>query len=175
MARGLGRSPSIGVRGAVGVLVWPCLWLAVAGCTPVPNLAAERVALRRADSLFAVETEARGADGWAEFFVASGVMFPRHGRVDGREAIRDLMAPALAPGEPRLQWRTTDVHVGAGGDVGYTLGRWQSVGTAATGADTILSEGHYVTIWRKTADGAWRVAVDIGNTDDAGEMSGAGP
>ena len=175
MARGLGRSPSVGIRGTVGVFVWPCLWLAVAGCTPVPNLAAERVALRRADSLFAVETEARGADAWAEFFVASGVWFPQHGRVDGREAIRDLIAPALAPGEPRLQWRTTDVHVGVGGDVGYTLGRWQSVGTAATGADTVLSEGHYVTIWRKTAAGAWRVAVDIGNTDAAGEMSGAGP
>lgn len=58
--------------------------------------------------------------------------------------------------------------------MGYTLGRWQSVGTAATGADTVLSEGHYVTIWRKTADGVWRVAVDIGNTDDVGEPAGAG-
>ena len=30
--------------------------------------------------------------------------------------------------------------------------------------DTIVHEGHYVTIWRKDVDGTWRVAVDIGNT-----------
>ena len=82
-----GRSASIRLWGAVVGLAWPCLGLAAAGCTPVPDLAAERMALRRADSLFAVETEARGADGWAEFFVVSGVMLPQHGRIDGREAI----------------------------------------------------------------------------------------
>lgn len=92
-------------------------------------------------------------------------MYPGHGRVDGREAIRTFMTPTLAPDKPRLQWHTTDVHVGAGGGLGYTLGRWQSVATTATGADTVLNEGNYVTVWRKTADGQWRVAVDIGNTD----------
>ena len=166
---------SIRLRVATAYLVWPCLLLVAGGCTPVPNLAAERIALRRADSLFAAETEARGADGWAEFFVASGVVFPEHGRVDGLEAIRTFMAPAFAPGQPRLRWRTTDVQVGAGGNLGYTLGRWQAVGTTATDADTVVDEGHYVTIWRKTADSAWRVAVDIGNKDEAEEAAVVGP
>jgi ketosteroid isomerase-like protein len=168
------RSGQSRARGAIAGLMWACLWLAAGACTPAPDLAAERMALRQADSLFAVETEARGADGWAAFFVASGVMYPGQGRVDGREAIREFMAPALAPGQPRLLWRTTDVRVGAGGDLGYTQGRWQSVGTTTTGADTVLNEGHYVTIWQKTADGAWRVAVDIGNTD-AAKAAAAGP
>ena len=169
------RISSIRAPGATAWLAWPSLWLAAGGCTPVPDLAAERIALRRADSLFAAESEARGADGWAEFFVASGVMFPRHGRVDGREAIRAFMVPAFATGEPRLLWRTTDVQVGAGGELGYTLGRWQSVGTTATDADTVVNEGHYVTIWRKTIDGAWRVAVDVGDTDEAEKASVTGP
>ena len=59
--------------------------------------------------------------------------------------------------------------------MGYTLGRWQAVGTTANDADTVLNEGHYVTIWQKTADGEWQVAVDIGNTDDADEAAVAGP
>jgi len=170
-----GRSASIRLWGAVVGLAWPCLGLAAAGCTPVPDLAAERMALRRADSLFAVETEARGADGWAEFFVVSGVMLPQHGRIDGREAIRAFMEPAFGPDEPRLQWRATDVHVGTGGDLGYTMGRWQSIGTTVASADTVMHEGHYVTIWRKATDGVWRVAVDVGNTDDSDESAGAGP
>jgi len=175
VASPLDWSSAICARCAVVGLGWSSLGLFAGGCTPAPDLAAERIALRGADSVFAVETEARGADGWADFFVASGVMFPQHGRVDGREAIRQFMATAFAPGSPRLQWRPTDVQVGAGGDMGYTLGRWQAVGTTATDADTVLNEGHYVTIWRKTADGEWQVAVDIGNTDDADEAAVAGP
>lgn len=170
-----GHGAPIRLWGAVVGLAWPCLGLAVAGCTPVPDLPAERMALRRVDSLFAVETGARGANGWAEFFEVSGVMLPRHGRIDGREAIRAFMEPVFGPDEPRLQWRATDVHVGAGGDLGYTMGRWQSIGTTVASADTVLREGHYLTIWRKGTDGTWHVAVDIGNTDDADKMAEAGP
>lgn len=136
----------------------------VIGCTPAPDLAAERQALRGADSLFAVATAARGADGWADFFEASGVQFTQSYRIDGREAIRAFMAPVLGPGQPRLEWRPSEAHVAGSGDLGYTLGRWRLVGTAE-GVDTLLGEGHYVTIWRKTADG-WRVAVDIGTRDN---------
>jgi ketosteroid isomerase-like protein len=140
--------------------------LAVA-CTspPTSDLETERRALLAADSLFLVEVEQRGADGWADFFLAEGVQFPGSGRVDGRDEIRELMGEAFAPGMPRLVWAPTEAQVGSGGDLGYTLGRWQSIGIDAAGSDVLLGEGHYVTIWRKTSDGTWRVAVDIGNTD----------
>jgi len=128
-------------------------------------VAAERVSLLRADSLFAVQTAARGAEGWADFFDVSGIQFPSSGRIEGREAIRAYMAPAFGPDQPRLEWHPTEAHVGAGAELGYTLGRWQSVRATPAGIDTVLGEGNYVTIWRKTAEGEWRVAVDIGNTD----------
>ena len=133
----------------------------VAGCAPepVPDLAAERQALLEADALFLAAADERGADGWADFFLSDGVQFPGSGRTDGREAIRALMGPMFAPGEPRLVWTPTDAHVGSGGDLGYTLGQWQTVA-----GDTVVHEGNYVTIWRKDDDGTWRVAVDIGNT-----------
>lgn len=151
------------------LMLGACLVTMSMGCVESPNSAAERLALRQADSLFAVESAARGADGWADFFLASGVQYPSQGRIDGREAIRDYMGAAFGPGKPRLTWQPTDAHVGAGGDLGYTLGRWQAIGTLATGVDTIMGEGHYVTIWRKDAAGDWRVAVDIGNVDGEGE------
>jgi ketosteroid isomerase-like protein len=133
------------------------------GCGP--DLGVERAALLQADSAFAVATAARGADGWADFFLSEGVQFPSSGRVDGRDAIRATMAPFLAEGQPRLLWAPTEAQVGSGGDLGYTLGRWQSVHTSAAGIDSVLREGNYVTVWRKARDGTWRVAVDIGNTD----------
>ena len=54
----------------------------------------ERAALIAADFAFAAETLARGGNGWADFFASDGVMFPRTGRVDGREAIRETMLSA---------------------------------------------------------------------------------
>ena len=54
----------------------------------------DRLALFRADSLFAYETAERGADGWAAHFLVDGVMYPTSGRIDGPEQIREFMAPA---------------------------------------------------------------------------------
>ena len=45
---------------------------------------ADRLALFRADSLFAYETAERGADGWAAHFLVDGVMYQSSGRIDGQ-------------------------------------------------------------------------------------------
>ena len=105
-------------------------------------------------------------DGWADAFLDDGVMFPRAGRVEGKAAIRrrmELQTASLPPGY-RLKWDPTQAVVATSGDLGYTLGRWRSVVPGASG-DSILAQGNYVNIWRKDTNGAWRVAVDIGNED----------
>lgn len=126
---------------------------------------AERLALFRADSLFAFETAERGADGWADYFLTDGVQYPSSGRINGQDQIREFMTSALTSDGPSLEWTPTDAAVGAGGDLGYTLGRWVSRVTTPEGGDSTISSGHYVTIWRRDSLGSWRVAVDIGNTD----------
>ncbi|NNG15628.1 MAG: nuclear transport factor 2 family protein [Gemmatimonadales bacterium] len=138
---------------------------ACAGGEVSQSTEADRLALFRADSLFAYETAERGADGWAAHFLIDGVMYPSTGRIDGQGEIRDFMTPALTPDRPSLEWTPTDAAVGAGGDMGYTLGRWVSRVTTPEGGDSTVASGHYVTIWRRDSLGVWRVAVDIGNTD----------
>jgi len=148
------------------------VWVVAAACvacarTPAPDLDAERAALLQTEHDFAAETAARGGDGWADYFMEDGVMFPPSGRVEGREAIREAMRDAFTPGVPSLLWEPETAVVGAAGDVGYTIGRWQSVAKTAAGADTVRATGNYVSFWRKDAGGYWRVAVDIGNRDAA--------
>ncbi len=153
----------------VSRLSLPLILILLGACSSAPEPAAStedaRLALFRADSLFAYETAERGADGWADHFRTDGVMFPSSGRVDSQDAIRDFMAPALTPDGPSLEWTPTDAVVGAGGDLGYTLGRWMSRVPSAAGEDSIVASGNYVTIWRRDSTGTWRVAVDIGNRD----------
>ena len=69
------------------------------------------------------------------------------------------MENTLVPGVASLLWEPTEAVVSESGDLAYTLGRYRVVD-----GDSILSTGHYVTVWKKE-DGEWRVAVDIGNTD----------
>ena len=136
--------------------------LVLSACTRTPDLDAARAALRQAELDFAAASKARGADAWAEVFADSGVqMNPGHNYV-GKEAVRALMAPDLADTSRLLSWTPTTVEVSASGDLGYTIGRWE-LGPRAGGAP--LVRGSYVTIWRKQADGAWKVVLDAGNAD----------
>jgi len=152
----------------LGPLALPAILVVIGACAAREeprSSEVDRLLLFRADSLFAYETAERGADGWAAYFLPDGVMYTSNDRIDGQQAIRELMAPVLAPDGPSLEWTPTDAAVGASGDLGYTMGRWMSRVKTAEGGDSIVGSGHYVTIWRRDSTGVWRVAVDIGNRD----------
>ena len=136
---------------------------AVCACAPYVDLEQERAALLDADRAFLVESQRRGADGWVDFFLPDGVMFPGNGRVDGWEAIREAIQPAFDPDGPRLLWEPGEAFVSESGDLGYTIGKWRTV--TATDPDSIVGSGNYLTVWRKDESGDWKVAADIGNSD----------
>lgn len=136
--------------------------LALSACRRAPDLEAARAAIRDADVAFAQATKTRGVEGWVQYFADSGVQItPGHDYV-GKAAVRALMAPDLADTTRLLSWHPTSAEVSAGGDLGYTVGRW-ALGPRAGGAP--LLQGTYVTIWRKQSDGSWKVVLDVGNAD----------
>ena len=132
------------------------------------DLAAEHQAVMAADRAFDKETAARGVDGWVDWFAEDGTMFPSTGKAVGHEAIREAMASTFAVPGNRLTWRPISAEVSASGDLAYTIGRWEMLVTDDSGMEKSAGTGNYVTIWRKQADGSWKVAVDIGNNDRSG-------
>jgi ketosteroid isomerase-like protein len=52
--------------------------------------------------------------------------------------------------------------VAESGDMGWTWEKYQVVVDAET-----VSSGKYVNVWKKQADGSWKVRVDIGNQKPA--------
>lgn len=116
--------------------------------------------LLQADRDFDLATAEQGADGWVSYFAPDGKMFLRDGRiVQGHEAIRELMAPAFADPDYSLRW--SPLAAEASGELGYTYGDYTSSGKDKEG-NAVKRYGRYVTIWKKQADGAWKVAADIG-------------
>ena len=149
------------------------VWMALTVCAAVagyelgrsaPARAAESAAvLLEADRSFDIETNARGIDGWVDWFAEDGRMFP-DGRdvIQGKAAIRELMGPLLSGRGNSLRWRPVAGDIAGSGDLGYTYGH--SVLRRPNDAGEMTDHfGKYVTIWKEQADGSWKVALDIGN------------
>lgn len=99
------------------------------------------------------------------FFLPDASMYPFGMPIaKGQEAIRATMAKLMAPGVS-VSWKATKAEVAAAGDVGYTTGAYEATGPA--GSD----KGKYVTVWKKQANGTWKVAEDIFNPDSTPESA----
>jgi ketosteroid isomerase-like protein len=62
--------------------------------------------------------------------------------------------------EPLLIWRPVFATIARTGELGYTTGPWEL--KKARTDEKAQAFGQYVTIWKKGADGAWKVVIDVG-------------
>jgi len=63
-----------------------------------------------------------------------------------------------------LIWEPEFAEISAAGDLGYTTGPWELRPPAD--ADRPTLHGHFHSVWRRTGDAPWKVAVDIGGLHD---------
>ena len=96
-------------------------------------------------------------------FIAEGATFNggTPDEIRGRDAVAKDWAPFFEANGPRLTWAPTKAEVLGAGDVGYSVGTSEYI-TTANGQKTVR-RGNYLTVWRKQADGAWRVVYDTGS------------
>ena len=98
------------------------------------------------------------AQGIKASFVANladdGVLF-RPGPVAGKKWMEEREAPKGV-----LTWRPAFVDVARADDMGYTTGPWEFRRESLQ--DKPVGYGHFVTVWKRQADGKWKVAVDLG-------------
>ena len=140
------------------------LALSFAACASSPDPATVRAELMEADRAFATQVAERRADGWVEAFADSGMMFGAGGPLAGRDSVRTVAQAMFEDTTFTLTWEPTLAAAAASGDLGYTVGRWESARRQPDGSRT-STRGSYVTIWERAPDGSWKVAVDIGNPD----------
>ena len=121
------------------------------------------------EARFAKDVAERGGTGFADWFAEDGVALGNGtAPVVGRVAI--ARSAAWSPKEYQLTWTPTDAAMGPSGDMGYTWGHFEGRSKDANG-NPVTTSGRYITIWRKQADGNWKVVLDAGANEpaDAGE------
>jgi ketosteroid isomerase-like protein len=118
--------------------------------------------LLNADTDFDKAVAEKGVDAWVFAFAEDGIMFRTGEIVRGHAAIRELMAPAFDTPGFSLRWKPVRADIATSGDLGYTYGTYESISPGPDGKPATRT-GMYVTIWKRQADGSWKVVVDLGS------------
>jgi ketosteroid isomerase-like protein len=160
--RGQARNGWLGAGAALAVVAIA----AAAGAAKAPaqaaataaggDLAAARAALADTERAFSRLSRQQGMRTAFLAYLADDAVIFRPGPVPGRAFVEARPSPAI-----ELTWRPVYVEVAASGDLGYTTGPYE-VRSTDPAKSAEIDRGYYVTMWRKQADGAWKVAVDIG-------------
>jgi ketosteroid isomerase-like protein/quercetin dioxygenase-like cupin family protein len=135
--------------------------LLTVACAPAVDVEQERTALLALDREWSQST--KDIDKFTSYFAADGSIYPPGMPVEtGAAAIREMFTKMSAAPGFAIQWTATKADVSASGDLGLTAGTYEmTMGGAA-------ERGKYVTVWKKQADGSWKVTDDIFNADAAG-------
>lgn len=116
------------------------------------------------------------ADDYADLVAAERAFAADASARTTREAFLAALAPdglVFAPGPTsgqhswqsrtddggKLAWAPEFAEISAAGDLGYTSGPWTFT---PAGADAPVAAGHYLSVWRKGADGRWSLLIDHG-------------
>jgi ketosteroid isomerase-like protein len=130
-----------------------------------PTTKPGKVLLYDLEARFAKDTLERGGAGFASWFAPDGVALGNgQPPVIGQVAIAKS-ASWLAK-DYQLTWTPTDAQMSPSGDMGYTWGHFEGRSKDSNG-NPVLTSGRYMTIWRKEADGSWKVVLDAGANEPA--------
>lgn len=123
-----------------------------------PTLTPGVLLLMELEGRFEKAVAAGGGKAFASWFADDAVTL-NNGRpaVLGRTAIA-----AQAQWDPKtyqLTWTPQGARMGPSNDMGFTWGHYEGHSKDKNGQPVVIS-GRYFTVWKKVADGSWKVALD---------------
>jgi ketosteroid isomerase-like protein len=112
---------------------------------------------------FAKATLDGGGKAFASWFAEDAVTIGnKQAPVVGHAAI--VEKAAWDPKQYTLQWTPQGGQMLPAGDAGYTWGHYEGTSHDAEG-NPVTTTGRYITLWKRQADGSWKVALDISNDE----------
>jgi ketosteroid isomerase-like protein len=104
--------------------------------------------------------EKTGREAFMAFIADDGLLF-RPGAVNGKKWMLEHPVP---PSDKKslLVWQPAFAGMAESGDMGFTTGPWEFKVDVKDEKPT--GYGHFVTVWKKQPDGAWKFVVDLGIT-----------
>jgi len=121
---------------------------------------ANEEAVRDADEQWSKVAAAKDLDKTVSFYTDGAVVLPpNQAAVTTKDGIRNLWK-AFLDSLTDISWKTTRVEMAKSGDMGYLIGTYEM-----TLKDGTKDKGKYCEVWKKQADGKWRVSADMFSSD----------
>jgi uncharacterized protein (TIGR02246 family) len=133
--------------------------------SPPDTRAADEAAIRKAAQDWDAAGQAKDLDRFMAFYADDAVlMLEASPDFTGKPAIREVFGAMMQDPNFKLTFSTLDVVVARAGDLAYETGRYDFTISDAN-QQPARQIGHSVVVWRKQADGAWKVVVDSPSSD----------
>ena len=153
------KTKSLFLCGCIALLSFTFVGTAAAADTKIEQ------ALRALDAQWSKDAGAKDVDKAVSYYAESAVVMPPNASAaTTKESIRSAWKEMLTSPGAAISWKTTKVEVAKAGDLAYVSGTYEETMTDASGKP-VKDRGKYVEIFKKQADGTWKVVADIWNSD----------
>jgi len=131
---------------------------------PPDTRAADEAAIRDTDAQWAKTAGAHDLEGTVAYYTDdASLLAPNVPIATGSQAIHAAWAGLLGPGTS-ISWQATKVEVARSSDLASIMGTYQLTMKDPQG-NPVTDKGKFVEVWKKQADGKWKVVADIFNSD----------
>lgn len=150
---------AIALLATIGLLDMACQ---TASPAPAALPDADQAAIRQSVTPFVKAVSDRDFAAFAAWYAEDAILLPPEGPlVQGRAAIQAWAAAF----PPFTDFTLQQVEVDGRADLAYVRGTY-AMTIAVPGAPApVQDRGKYIEIWRKQADGTWKIARDMFNSD----------
>lgn len=123
--------------------------------------AARTEEVRQAELGFARSVLENRPEAFAAYLDEGAVFVGGEGVTRGKAQVVEAWAGFFAEGRPYFEWHPEVVELSDDGELGLSRGPWTLRGKGKDGAEVERS-GTFNSVWRRQADGSWRVLFDAG-------------
>ncbi len=138
------------------------------GCgteAPKDTRATDEIAIRQQSMAWSNAAQSHDIDKALSFYAPDAVALPDAAPIaPNKDAIRNVWQSFIGNKNVTLSWKTTAVGVAKSGDIAYEYGAYTMDIVGKDGKPSTQT-GKYLLVWKKQADGTWKVAVDTDNSD----------
>lgn len=141
-----------------------CLGVCLLGCATAPPPAnpvtSARVGIEQGNQLLMAAVQVGNGDRVATLFTDDATILPfrQAGLIVGHAAIAEYWRKRLAATR-WLEVQLNTLSVDASGDLAYEIGT-NRIRTQTGPAEPVTLTGRYLVVWRRGADGTWRIQAD---------------
>ena len=133
---------------------------------PVDTQAADRKAIEDDQAQWLADFHSRDVGKIVSHYSDDAVVIETGGPpVKGPQEAKKLYTAAAADPASSLDFAPIDIAIAASGDIGYVRGYFKAINTVPNTGRTAEEKGTYISIYKKQANGTWKVAVDIGSAE----------